>query len=683
MLLRNLINNFVNTDSEPITQPTAETLLMKVAISTLETHGVPIQVAQLARDLHTRRSTELVIPHDSSAFFAELVGEHPLWSCSRGSITFVSLEARNQCVGALAFAEWIAGRNTEDHKSLLKSAHELWRNEIGHSDQACGRFLALVHTKTNIFSVAVTRLAEQDVRVFDVLHVVGAAVGYLDSIVPKDLIALIDAQYEKTKHDMASGVLFNQVEAAIARDTSTCRFLYAGVKENPSVAISGLYQTSLMALARAGELDEAVTTAVVDTQSQDPLIQKLAHWTIAVLLAQYELTKSHEDTCVDLLRTASQSSDDEHRQSAIRAIGIAAKRCKALRPNLLSLANSQEQLAISVLADFLFMNLEEIKQDSLFSDMLLALCGLLPETKGGLDNFDWVLSQLVESTDFDELSVKYLTIWAKRHGSARAGDRDLVEAFDQTVFKLLEQPKRLEKLITSWLIADARELGAAAGGLVSFLWVRNYRQINFCTELVDALNAPELLYLARRMLGYVHSEEAILSLTFSLLDTQNAASRTFSLVHTLLTKEVGRNYIGSTLKEMEQRRSTCNPETKALLDSAHSNLSNYLKAIESLPRLQELKPPLSLRRALSAKQAKAMRESMDQANEQSVFSQLATKISLKAGVGWFAVDGKGIGETHKLQSFSNSVSIPRQATNDPVGYAITGMQFRLAKKSDQ
>ncbi|MCY7388359.1 MAG: RHS repeat protein, partial [Burkholderiales bacterium] len=281
---------------------------MTIPIFTLEQLGVPIRIAQLARELHARRLTDLNILHDSSPVFLDVVGEHATWRCDNQSVAFATLEARNQCVAALAHSEWCAGRNAEDHKGLFDTAHMLWRIEIGHSDQASGRFLALAHSTTNIFTSAAARLADADSKVFDVLHAVGAAIGYLDSFEPADLIAFVEAQYEKTKRDMASGLLFNTIEQAIARDPTTCRALNTAVKEKATVPISGLYQTTLLALARAGELDEAVATAMRDTQSQDPLVQQLAHWSIALLLAQYEIPESTQDRCVELLRVACRSA---------------------------------------------------------------------------------------------------------------------------------------------------------------------------------------------------------------------------------------------------------------------------------------------------------------------------------------------------------------------------------------
>ena len=655
---------------------------MTISICPLEELDVPLQIAQRARDLHTGCTTDLCILHESGTDLANIRGDHPLWNCNEQCVTFASLEARNQCVGALTHSEWKATGTTDNHKQLLETAHKLWRKEIGQADQACGRFLALAHATSNIFTAATFHLTEEGVDVFKVLHVVEAALQYLDSITPDELIALCEAQYERTKRDMASGILFNKIELAISRDPSSCRALYTAVKARISVPISALYQTSMLSLAHAGELDEAISASLQDTQNPDSLIQRLAHWTVALLLAQYDLPKNRRDECVKILRVACRSTDDELRQTAIGAIGHAASRCKALRSDLLALADSEDQFALAVLANFLFMNFDDVKSDALFSKYVLALNRLSLETKGGIDNFDWVLSQLVGSDNFPELPIECMTNWLKRHGSAKAGDRDLIEVFDQTISKLVENSAPLEKLITSWLVAEERALGTAAGGLVSFLWVRNFRQLSFSKEILDPLSALELMYLARRTLGYVHSEEALLSLTFSLLNTQNANKRTFGLVLSLLTKEVGRNYINSTLEAIQQRKETCTDEIKVLLESAHSGLSNYINAINMLPRLQEFSPPLKLRRALVAKQSKQMRESMDSANKQSVFSQLATKISLKAGTGWFSVDAAGISETHKLQSFSQSVSLPRQATSDPVGYAINGMQYRLAKKDD-
>ena len=152
---------------------------------------------------------------------------------------------------------------------------------------------------------------------------------------------------------------------------------------------------------------------------------------------------------------------------------------------------------------------------------------------------------------------------------------------------------------------------------------------------------------------------------------------------TLLTKEVGRNFVEDTLQAIADRMENASNSLRSLLESARTELIAYQQALDDLPFLQELQGPLQLRRAVALRKSADMRKTMEAANEKSVFRQLVTQVSIKAGTGCFSVrDGK-IGETSRFGSFSQSVMLPRRAISDPVGYAIEGLLYRLSKRGDE
>jgi hypothetical protein len=295
---------------------------------------------------------------------------------------------------------------------------------------------------------------------------------------------------------------------------------------------------------------------------------------------------------------------------------------------------------------------------------------------------DEVLSRVADSPSHKDLLYPCLTAWIVKNGSATLSGRDTLEKFNQTIYEIARKPEQLSNLLTRWLLADEPQLGVSSSALVSMLWVSGLKNPTFAKDVVDELDASSLKYLARRMLGYIVHEEPLLSLTFSLLNTTDASNRTFALVHELLHNEIGRDYVRATLDAIEANKETY-PDARAMLTSAHSQISRYVDSIEALPRLQELRPPSHLRRSIQLRRSKEMRKSTEAAEEKSIFRQLSTQIPLKAGVGWFAVKDGTIGETQHLQSFSHSVSLPRRSTADPVGYAIDGLFHRIAKRGDQ
>ena len=177
----------------------------------------------------------------------------------------------------------------------------------------------------------------------------------------------------------------------------------------------------------------------------------------------------------------------------------------------------------------------------------------------------------------------------------------------------------------------------------------------------------------------------MLSLTFSLLSTQNAQQRTFNLVYTLLVEEVGRNYPQSTLEAIQERLNDASLEEKQLLKKVQTDLLAYNEAIKQLPVRYEFRSPIPMRirHAVALKKAREQREATDKANEKSILRQLCTTVSLKAGTGSFSIFQGKISDINRLGSYSCLISLPAQYVVDPLNDEIKNLGLRAAKRGDQ
>lgn len=348
---------------------------------------------------------------------------------------------------------------------------------------------------------------------------------------------------------------------------------------------------------------------------------------------------------------------------------------------LLIHAQTSHQKALQVLGDFAFMNFKIVKDYPNLTEILHALTSLDAERTNDLDH---VLSQLIEIKTHDELVYNSLTTWVVKHYAGRTSDEKLGSCFAQSIRELIGKPL-LHELITRWLISDDRILGAAFRDLIGHLWVHEVRQPVFAKDILDTLNADDFKYLARRLLGWTFHEEALLALTFSLLNTQNAQQRTFNLVYTLLVEEVGRNYPQSTLETIQEKLNGASPEEKQLLEMAQTNLLTYTEAIKQLPTRHEFRPPIPMRikHAVALKKARKQQEAMNKANEKSILRQLCTTVSLKSGTGSFSIFQGKISDINRLGSHSCLISLPAQYVVDPLNDEIKNLGFRSAKRGDQ
>lgn len=330
------------------------------------------------------------------------------------------------------------------------------------------------------------------------------------------------------------------------------------------------------------------------------------------------------------------------------------------------------------------MNQEDLPVSSPhFKPLLQSLIRLSPSQKDAIDNFDWVLHQLYETPEHRPLVLDCLSQWIIHHGSSSLHDKDLIELFDQTVMQIANDKPGFQAVISRWLVAPEKQLAVASGGLINYLHIRGMKSPAFSVEVLNTFTSQDFRFLARRMLGYVISEEPLLSLTLSLLETDNAPGRSFGWVLSLLTEEVGRDYAHATMEALKVRQETAHSPEKELLAQIHAVLLQRSTAMDDLPRLQELRPPMRLQRAIALTRAREMEQARNAADEKSIFRSLCTEVPLKAGRGWFSVSDNEVGPTQHLQSFSYSVSLPKRALTDPVGYAIAGLHYRIGKRDDE
>jgi hypothetical protein len=646
----------------------------------IDSRAIPQAVLDAALALHQQNNTSLKYSPFSTSDL-ETVDGKPLWHCAENEIEFANLEALNHCV-ALAIFQKVMPVSEAD--ALLDAAYGLWRNEIGRTDSATGRLLGLISPYENVLLWAVKVISENSQRVFDVLHLLEEALPYLPIIRAEEVVAMIHAQHEFTKHDMARGMIFNAIERRLKSDSQIAWEVWHITRTNMSESMQSLYCTALQALMHTDQQSLALEKARQDAEDIDPLIAGAALWTIGRAIQAHKLNVCDLDACVAGLIKKTSGASAEIQHAAIRAVAHASLKDERLLLELVRLASEHGDYTLGVIADFLFMNQQDLPVSSLhFKPLLQSLVALLPSQQNAINNFDWVLHQLYATPEHRPLVLDCLTQWLIQHGGSSLNDKALIELFDQTIMQIANDLPGFQAVITRWLVAPEKQLAVAFGGLISFLHIRGMKSPTFSPEVLNTFTSQDFRFLVRRLLGYVITEEPLLSLTFSLLETNNAPDRSFGWVYSLLTDEVGRDYVHATMNALKVRQETAISPERELLAQIYAILLRRSSAMDDLSRLHELRPPMRLRRAIELNRAREMEEAMETANEKSIVRLISTVIPMKAGRGWFSVSDNKVGPTQHLQSISHSISLPKRALTDPAGYAIAGLIYRIAKRDDE
>lgn len=639
----------------------------------------PPSLGQLARALHERgdASLDIELPADAT------IDLQPGADIHGTKLRFASLVDLNRIVVAEVQRE-LGADGMADAERLFGAAKALRRHEIGHPDQASGRLLAGAQTGgVDVLHLAAHAVSNR-IRVFDVLHAIGSMLPYCDTLPLPSLIALNDAQYELTRGDMASGVFFGKLQQWLVPHAATAQALLAALLAEPQEWRATLTGTAWMAWFASEPAAAAQSLLQVVDRRERPL-PAVTTWIAGRMLQQASLPQELAEELDAVVLRRLESMEPAERNAALEAATGLLHLRRSFDDELKRLSGIRDQDTLGYIAVALARQDDALRAANLFFEWL-APCKHLKETyKGALDELDFALSRLLKATPAErDATLAFLLDWIEAQSFIGPNDRRFAELFDITAATVLDSPPLLSRVVTQWLLADSKAPGAAVAGLLSGIRHNELLELRFDAQLLDDVPDADLLYLARRLLGYIIDAEQLLSLALSLLSLPQAQRRVVPMMRSLLRDEIGYDYPGTTIRRLQVAELASDPVSRDLLAEIRGRIEGDMARLEALPRLKELLPPPALRRAFHKERAKQMARAMADAQSKSILQQLATTVHLKGGDRSFQYlpEVQQYTEPMLLKSMSVSFEMPRREALDPVGNAFRMHINRSATRGD-
>jgi hypothetical protein len=447
-------------------------------------------------------------------------------------------------------------------------------------------------------------------------------------------------------------------------------------------ATANLLSNAVVALAKS-DYAAALELSKADVRDALPLRAQVGTWTLGRLLLEEHASTEQRAIIAALLTNLIESSEGDLRIQAVRAATSAMHVNPTFDALLKRLAAEGDQDVLSSVATALFLKADEMLSRGEMHEWMDLMIALAPDRKGAIDNLDNAMARLLSQPANSPVVVAALTKWVARHGRRVAIDKSVANLFGDSINKLSSIEPAWSTLLTGWLLSDKQEHAACLAGILAALSHHEALSTRLNKEQLDALDAADLLFLARRMMGYVHDRAQVTSMALSMLESQDANERIFPVLYALLVSEIGYDYPGSTITSCKAVAESCTSEdAKAFLARVVEALEHIGKAFSDLPRLKELSPSLKFRRQFALARAKQMSDSMEEASKKSIWRQIATPIPIKAGKGTFNYRNSSYGPSMQMSSISHSIEMPRREVFDPVGNAIRSLEFRLAKRGE-
>lgn len=567
-------------------------------------------------------------------------------------------------------------------RECFERLHEIFTHEIGKQHRVSGYVLAELHNTKQFDGFAWGRQAiEAGVGVFDVLHVMEGAVPLFNAACAQDIYDFFAGHYERVKNDLAGGILYFKLPPWLASFPKTARELKHMHEASPQERSASLYACALHGLI-LHDFDEGLVLALEAARSSIPMVSGPALHLLGLVdyanPPHFEGLEQVIELCAEIIRTP------EHAQfaTAVRTLGrllpVAETR---ISPLLTEAAQTEAPEVLYALSETLFHVRETQYDREWFWPLFLRLAAAKTEHKGILDNIDMVLMGWISNPERQDRALEFLNSWIAHQSREIIQDAVLDKLFDSTIHQLEQQPALLNRAVTMWLIHDDIRYPMVAYKVISRLREPIAKSLALDPMIIDTLQPNEIRFLVRRILGFIVGDDAQIALVFSLVRTQDAKTRTLSLVMEVLRDHTGYDYPYQTMDFLEERQAVDSDEDiKTLCGEVARELKNHLAALDGLPWLKELVPSSAKIHRFAKERRKQMSKAFDEASKDSIWRQLTSHVVLKAGRRTFQAIQDRYTEPMELKGISHSVALPRSEISDPAGSALKRHLFKVATK---
>lgn len=643
----------------------------------------PLSVADMALQLHKQDTESLEIAVPERARLTPL-SSHDV-TVIGGRLRFASLAARNQLVAEAALAA--LGTDLASAPSLFHAAYLLWRHEIGHEDTASGRLLAAVHAQHDVLALAAAHApAARDV--FQLLNMVGKMLAHAPKVDFQSLIALAMAQHPRTKDDLAASWFFDGAGRWLRAHPGSGAELTEVLLQAPNDATAHLLQAAWLAWAA-----EAPAAAAARLASLGPSAMAAAPvigWIAGRVLADPALPVTAQDALEGWVLARFAAAAGAERQLGLQAAAQVLHLRRGLDAGLRALTDAGDPDAIAYLGLALAQNMEAFSQGQLLAQWL-PRCAALPAARGRvISDLDVGLAQqLKEASRGRDVALGFLQAWIAAQPPLDCIGKEFPQLFKVCADRILQDPPLLRCVVTTWFMAESASLAEAAAALIVGLssglgtdWRRHgAATLAFDPQVLESASMQDLMFLGRRLIGYVIDVELLLSLALSLLELPDARSRVHPFMDSLLGDEIGYDYTGATIERLRAAEAgPIDESTRALLHGVRERLEAYIEQLDALPRLRETMVSAGLRREFRRMREKQNDQSIRAAEHESVFAQIVSKVTIKAGRSNFSYFQNSFTEQSQLNPVSWSFAMPRREALDPVGNAFRMHVNRSSKR---
>jgi len=574
-------------------------------------------------------------------------------------------------------------RKKENPSALFNELHNIWREEIREKNKFSCQYIQELNDKHCIdICLLAVQAVDNGFNCWDVLFILQDAIPKINNNIDS-VIQLFERFYKSMQGDLASGQQYLPVEQLTKEQPIFARQLLDKLLADPAAFSAGYISTIFCSLSGQDKTNIHNELLALTHNESVYIVQAAIN---ALGRLDYKIPKDQKifEKSLQVLYELSKKNVQDIDIAIVQAYGNLAEISEQAQKGLVAYAKQGNPHVHYQISEELFKNCKQFNQEQWFKDCMMELTRTSCLHKGTINYLDRILYGLIQEAQDWNYVENFLTEWVIKSDINKNSNEEADSLFASTFSLLLKNKEKVGNLITNLLNNDDYRAHNLITNLAHALSIHEIIGVELDKKVLNSLNFDDILFISRKILGYIFWPDLTCSLIYSILEKEGIDDKVRALVINIFTDLIGRDYPEKTINFLNERIKNSNQkETKCkTCKIIIKNIEEYQNLLKELPRLKELIPPSKQCYKIALEESKKMAETMERAQKKSIFQQVVTKIPLKYGRAWFSYRQGKYDKPNPLSSFSRSVKIPRSESIESISAAIRRADFQLAKRGN-
>lgn len=357
---------------------------------------------------------------------------------------------------------------------------------------------------------------------------------------------------------------------------------------------------------------------------------------------------------------------------SLTALFLKDRRCKvSVLAFLKKHQGTENDQLIHVAVEFLAFEKSSLP-DEMVGELLKLASQVDAKNKGTLNYLDRFLSKSLEEGGFEKAIAFIENLFEQSDYKISISD------FGQLAREIYKSEALTSKLITRWLLSRKAALGRFS---FEFFSQNNARgKVVECDLSQLPVGDEDIhLFLAKKSCGWLFSHQiSAVSFIVSLVDS--TPEKNLKWIADIIFSPLLISYSGSVKKYLEESSEDASDKLKGFVGLVLEKLDRYHSDLESIPRVNELKPSETQRHAYSRFHNRIMSKANEDARQGSIFLSMVKESMILYGnssIHYIHHDGGKSRQENVMQKVSTSFEFPSLQYIDPHGLDYQVRRFRL------